>query len=249
MLTLSEELYLALHFDEKEASIVPLDPSTSHLVTAGGLVAELFLAGRLRLDETQLIVTGITPAGDALLDEALRRLHLGISFQTNDAEWFNAVAHKLPFGAQMLARLIKKGVIRPLEKRKWFGLSTTTTYPLQDSSITQRWQQLQMDVMVNGRQPAVRDAVLLFMSQAWGIPLPASLSRQEEKTAEKRWQALFGDYWGAYVDQPTEPIPSLDPTVRTAIGHMTVSWATVQASFVAQDIAEYTATMSTFTEG
>lgn len=243
MLTLSEELYLALHFNDKEASIVPLDPSTSHLVTAGGLTAELFLANRLRLDETQLVVTNTAPTDDDLLNEALRRLQPGISFPANDGEWFNAIAQKLPFASQLLARLIKKGVLRPYQKRAWFGLPTTTTYPLQDNSVTQRWQQLSMDVLVNGRQPTVREAVLLFMSRAWGIPLPASLSRPEQKTAEQRWQALFGDYWGAYpVAKEGEPIPGLDPTARAAIGHMTVSWATVQASFVAQDMAEHLTT-------
>jgi hypothetical protein len=245
MLTLSEELYLALQFDDKEACLAPLDPNTAHLIVAGGVAAELFLAGRLRLDENQVTAVDTTPTGDDLLDHALSRLQPNAPFQSSDGEWFNAVAQKLLFADQMLSRLLAKGIIQPLEKRKWFGLSRAVVYPLQDASIPQRWQQLQMDVLVNGRQPTASDAVLLFMTTAWGTPLPASLSRQEQKTADARWQALFGDYWGAYpVEEAGAPIPGLDPAARQAIGHMTVSWATLQAFFVAQEITAQAETIS-----
>jgi len=248
MLTLSEELYCALHFDAKEASIVPLEPGTSQLIVAGGLAAGLFLAGRLRLGEDRVTAVDSTPTGDDLLDQALNNLRPGVPFQSSDGEWFTAIAQRLPFASQMLARLLKKGVIRPLVKRKWFGLSSTTNYLLQDSTISQRWQQLQMDVMVNGRQPAAADAILLFMSTAWGTSLPATLSRQEQKAADKRWQALFGDYWGAYpVEEAAAPIPGLDPEARQAIGHMTVSWATLQAVLVVQEITERAETIATIT--
>ena len=236
MLTLSEELYLALHFDENEGTIVPLDPSTSHLITAGGLVTELLLAGCLRLEANQLIVVDATPTGDNLFDETLRRLQPAISFPADDAEWFNAIAQKTAPGDLMLTRLLEKGAIRPLQKSKWFGLSNTTVYPLQDESISQRWHQLQMEVLVNGTPPKVKDALLLFMVRAWGAELPAALSRKEQKTADERWSALFGDYLGAYpVGEASEPIPGLDPATALAIGQLTISWATVQAGFVYAD--------------
>lgn len=241
MLTISEELYCVLQFDDKENCLVPLDPSTTNLIVAGGLTAELFLADRLKLDETQLTAVDTTPTSDDLLDQALSRLQAGIQFKRNDGEWFNAVAQKLPFADQIQARLLKKGVIRPLQKRKWFGLSQSIVYPL-ETSVLQRWQQLQMEVMGNGRQPTSSEATLLFMSQAWGIPLPNTFSRQEQKTADKRWQTLFGDYWGAYpIEETSEAIPGLDPAARQALGHMTVSWATLQAIFVAQEISEQAA--------
>ncbi len=249
MLTLSEELYLALQFDDKEACLAPSDPNTAHLIVAGGVAAELFLAGRLRLDENQVTAVDTTPTGDNLLDQALSRLQPNVAFQSGDGEWFNTVAQKLLFANQMLARLLEKGVIQPLEKRKWFGLSHSVVYPL-DTSIPQRWQQVQMDVLVNGRQPTASDAALLFMTTAWGTPLPASFSRREQKAADTRWQALFGDYWGAYpVEEASEPIPGLDPAARQAIGHMTVSWATLQAIFVAQEVTSQAETISTFTGG
>ena len=238
MLSLSEELFLALHFDEKEGTIVPLDPSTSHLITAGGLTTELLLAGCLRLDEDQLVVVNAEPTGDDLFDESLRRLQPAVSFQSDDAEWFNAVAQKVALGDLMLVRLLEKGVIRPLQKSKWFGLSNTTVYPLQDDSITQRWHQVQLDVLVNGAPPKVNDALLLFMTRAWGGQLPANLSRKEWKTAESRWSALFGDYLGAYpVGETSKTIPGLEPATALAIGQLTISWATVQAGFVYSEIA------------
>jgi hypothetical protein len=230
MLTLSEELYLALHFNEKEKSIVSLEPSTSQLATAGGLTTELLLAGHLRLDENQLVVLDASATGDNLLDEALHCLQPSVRFNANDGEWFSDVAQKLPLGQAMLARLLEKGVIRPLQKSKWFGLSQTTTYPLQNEQITARWHQLQVEVLLNGGQPTVRDAVLLFMTRAWGTSLPATLSRQEWKTAENRWEKLFGDYWGMLPGgEASEPIPGLDTAVRQAIGHLTVAWAAADA--------------------
>ncbi len=236
MLTLCEELYCALHFNADDNCLVPLDPNTANLIVAGGLTAELFLAGRLQLGEDRITAVDTTPTGDKLLDESLKCLHPAVHFSANDGEWFDAVAQKLPFAQQIQVRLLNKGVIQPLQKRKWFGLSRSTVYPLQDTAVLQRWQQLQMDVLVNGAQSTVSDAALLFMSSVWGTPLPNTFSRQEQKTADKRWQALFGDYWGAYsVEKATAPIPGLDSATREAIGQMTVSWATLQASFVAQE--------------
>mgnify|MGYP002713013094 CR=1 FL=1 len=236
MLSLCEELYCALHFNADDNCLVPLDLNTTNLIVAGGLTAELFLAGRLRLGADQITAVGTTSTGDNLLDESLNRLQPVVHFSANDGEWFHAVAQKLSFAQQMQARLLTKEVIRPLQKRKWFGLSRSTVYPLQDTAVLQRWQQLQMDVLVNGAQPTISDAVLLFMTNAWGTPLPNTFSRQEQKTADKRWQALFGDYWGAYpVEKATDPIPGLDSAAREAIGQMTISWATLQASFVAQE--------------
>ncbi|MCA9919916.1 MAG: GPP34 family phosphoprotein [Anaerolineales bacterium] len=239
MLTLSEELYLALHYSEKEVAVVPLADSTAHLVTAGGLIAELLLAGRLRLDDTSLTVVDTSSTEDELLNEALYRLQPTTTFAADNAEWFDAIAQQLPLGGLMFARLEEKGVIRPLQKRKMFGLSSSTIYPLQDPSVLPRWQSLQMDVLVNGRTPTVPEAVLLFMCQVWGFPLPAELSRKDRKTAENRWERLFGDYWGIYPNNPTDPIPNLDSVTRTALGNMTVSWATTQAIFVAEDVRQH----------
>lgn len=239
MLTLSEELYLALHYSEKEGGIVPLEDSTAHLIVAGGVTAELFLLGRVQLNESELVVTDGSPTGDDLLSEALYRLHPAVSFEADSAEWFYPIAEKLLLGRHMLARLEEKDVLRSVKKQKWFGLSSSTVYKLQDSAVPQRWHDLQMEVLVNGRAPSIHEAVLLFMTEAWGYPLPAALSRSERKAANKRWQALFGDYWGIYPDEPTEPIPNLHPAVRDALGNMIVSWATIQANFVAEDVSSY----------
>ena len=230
MLTLSEELYLALHFNKKEGVINTPVPKISQLITAGGLVVELLLAGRLRLEKNELVVVDTSLTGEKLLDETLYRLQPSVRFNPNDGEWFNAIAKKAELSQHLLARLIEKGVIRPLQKRKWFGLSQTTVYPLQDKRIVPRWQQLQEEVLLNGGQPSVHDAILLFMTYAWNTPLPADLSRREQKVVNASWERIFGDYWGAYpVVKAGEPILGLDPIVRNAIGQLTVSWATVKA--------------------
>lgn len=230
MLTLSEELYLALHFNKKEGVIDSPAPKISQLITAGGLVVELLLADRLQLDKNELVVVDTSLTGEELLDETLYRLQPSVRFNPNDGEWFNVVAQKAELSQLLLTRLVEKGVIRPLQQRKWFGLSRKTTYPLQDGHILARWQQLQEDVLLNGEQPSVHDAILLFMTYAWNTPLPADLPSQKQKTVKANWERLFGDYWGAYpMVKAGEPIPDLNPIVRSAIGQLTVSWATVKA--------------------
>ena len=237
MLTLSEELYLALHFNKKKATLDLLPENMSQLIAAGGMVVELLLAGRLRLDETRLAVVDTSLTGDELLDETLTCLQAGVSLNPDDPEWFSAIASKTVLSKHLLARLIEKDVIRPFQERKWFGLSQVTVYPLQDRNILERWQWLQRDILLNNKQPTAHDAILLFMTTACDEPLPNEFSRREQKAADARWRKLFGDFWGAYpVQAASEPVPGINPSVRKAIGELIVSWGTVKSTY---DVSRY----------
>ena len=74
------------------------------------------------------------------------------------------------------------------------------------------------------------------MAYCWGAGRPWELSRQENKQYDKRWDALFGDYWGWYDrSDPAEPIPGIDADLRYAIADLSISWATIHAMDIMED--------------
>jgi hypothetical protein len=76
------------------------------------------------------------------------------------------------------------------------------------------------------------------MVSAWGGNKLGKLSGAEKKAYQNRWDALFGDYWGAYpADHDMEPIEGLDPSARKAIGNVAKSWVSAQASYAAADLS------------
>jgi hypothetical protein len=239
MLSFKEELFLLLHYDSKKGAVVELHPDTSELIAAGGILVELLLTGRLRLDEQSLVVTGAGATGDEILDEALTRLAPAQPIASDDLEWVAPIAQELPFGRRLFDRLLDNGVLRREEKPARFGLSRAVIYS-PDPDVAQQLVERELNVMVRGAEPNPHTAALLFLSSTWGRDFPAKLSGKEKRTYRKRWDALFGDYWGQYpADHEMEPVKGLDPAIRKAIGAVAVSWATVQTSYVAADVSEW----------
>jgi hypothetical protein len=238
MLTFKEELFILLHYSSKKEALVELNPSTSELIAFGGILVELMLAGRVRLDENQLVVTDTSTLGDAILDEALTRLAPSQPIKLTEIDWIVSIATKLPMGHQVFAGLLDKGILRREEERTMFGLSRSTIYPLA-AGVIQQLTERQLNVMVHNAKPDPHTAALLFMVSVWGgSGMLGKLTGKEKKVYQKRWDDLFSDYWGEYpVDHEMEPIEGLDPAVRKAIGSVAVSWVSAQASYVADDFS------------
>jgi len=70
---IAEELLLVTHLDTKGKLYKSADELLD-LTVGGGILAELFLAGRLRIQAGRLVVVDSSSAGDPLLDEALTGL-------------------------------------------------------------------------------------------------------------------------------------------------------------------------------
>ncbi len=237
MLTLKEELFILLHYNSKKETLVDLSPSTSELIAFGGILVELMLAGRVRMDENNLVVMDTSPTGDNILDEALTRLSPTQPVKLTEIDWILPIVKKLPIGHQLVARLFDKGILSRKEERTMFGLSRSTIYPLA-SGIMQQLIERERHVMLNNAKPDLHTAALLFMASVWGSNSLGKLSGKEKKAYQKRWDVLFGDYWGEYpVDHQMEPIEGLDPATRKAIGSIAVSWVSAQASYVAADFS------------
>jgi hypothetical protein len=237
MLTLKEDLFILLHYSSKKEALVDLAPSTSELVAVGGILVELLLAGRVRMDENNLIVMDTSLLDDTILDEALTRLAPTQSINLTEIDWILSIAEKLPIGHQLFAGLLDKGILSREEERTLFGLSRSTIYPVA-SGIIQQLIERERQVMVDNAKPDPHTAALLFMASVWGRGGLGKLAGKEKKAYQKRWDALFSDYWGEYpVDYEMEPIEGLDPATRKAIGRVAVSWASAQASYVAADFS------------
>jgi hypothetical protein len=231
MLPFTEHLYIRLHYSPKEQAVVQLDPGSTELAVAGGLFVELLLDGRIRLTDSQIIITDPRPTQDELLDEALARLAAVPTYDQENPEWFAVVANHLPFGSRLIDRLLQKGILHQVEKRGFMGLSKTVLYPFREPALAQMLFETERAVMIHGSKPDPRTAALIFMAYTWPCERPWELSRQESKAYDNRGEALFGDYWGYYgTGKSAEPIGGLAPDIREAIGNVTVSWATIQAA-------------------
>lgn len=238
MTTLADEIFVLLHHSEEQGCLVDLAPDISEMIAVGGILVELVLAGRVRLEPTSVVVLDDCPSGDAVLDEVLGRLTPSVSVDTADPEWIGEVVEQLPVGHLVLARLIESGIVTRQESRRRFGLSRYVTYPVADDVLTSLADS-ERRVMLADEMPDPDAAARLFLCFASGKgSLLGSLDRSDRKRYQRRADALFGDYWGQ-LDEPAADIEGLDPAARSAIGEIAVSWGTTQAARVQGDVARW----------
>ena len=234
MLTLKEELFIWLHYSSKEEALAKLHPSTSELIGVGGILAELVLAGRVRMEEDHLVVADTSSVGDAILDDALQMLPTQPINLTN-VDWVKHIGRKIPLGHRVLDNLVEKGILSREEKSAMFGLSRSIIFPVK-AGVMDQLMEREQKVMVHGAKPDPHTAALLFMAGVWNNTSLSKLSGQDKKAHQKRWDALFSDYWGEYpVDYEMEAIEGLDPVARKTIGSIAVAWVSAQAGYVAAD--------------
>jgi hypothetical protein len=239
MFPFSEQLYLRLHYNPVENALTALTRSGSDLAAAGSLVANLMLDRRILLRTDRLEILDPRPTQDALLDEALARLASIGRIDPNDPEWFRHFAEVLPLGTKLFQQLSDKGIFYRQEKKGFLGLSKTVTFPFRDPGLPTTLFENERAIMLHSAKPDPQTATQIFMAYCWGTDRPWKLSRQEEKQYEKRWNALFGDYWGWYDrSDPAEPIAGLDPDLRHALANLTISWATLHTSYY-QEAADW----------
>jgi hypothetical protein len=226
MLNLAEELLLLCQLDGKGK----LYSGSLDLAVDGGILAELLLAGRLRLDEGSLAVVDGSATGNQYLDEALVILAPGNTWKPEDPEWLAPIIYEISFSDKLVSGLIFKGILRREEKRT-LGILRGIKYVQQDPSIRQRLVNQERQIMIEGEAPDARSATRIYLTSILGEADPVKLSRKEKKAYQNRWEALFGDHWGQYpADQLITPIAGLDPTARASIGYLAVALGTLHSS-------------------
>lgn len=228
MLTFTEHLYIRFYYSPEEAALVNMTPFATGLLTAAGLLANLILYNRVRLEPDRLLILDPNTTQDDLLDEALARLASIGSIDHNDPEWFGRIADALPLGAKLENQITQKGLIYRQEKKGLFGLSKTITYPFHDPAVPLNLFETERAVMLHGARPDPKTAALIFMATSVGAPRPWKLSQKEHRKYDDRYTALYGTYWGWYdKNEPVEPIDGLTADTRHALADLTISWATI----------------------
>jgi len=207
-------------------------------IVSGGLLAELFLMGRLHLSEDSLAVVDSAPTGESFLDMTLDQLGSDINFEKDDPEWMAIVMGQMAFSGQIFDRLLAQGYLRAEEQRK-FGIFSTTKYYLQDRAVLDDYRNRERQIMIAGQIPDARSATLLFMAGILGDAGRPKFSRKDRKLYDRRWEALFGDYWGWMTTDNPAPITGLDQATRKAIGAMIISLGTIQAAGYSVDYTSY----------
>ena len=94
--------------------------------------------------------------------------------------------------------------------------------------------------MLHGAKPDPKTAAQIFMAYCWSAARPWDLSRKENKAYDNRWDALFGDYWGWYErDTALEPIEGISADLAYNIADLSISWATVNTTYIMDDVNRY----------
>lgn len=137
-------------------------------VVAGAVLTELLLLSRVRVTGPgesvragRVVVQDTTPVGDAVLDEALRRVAGGTPKAAH-----TLLAHLRPGLLEALrARLVERGVLR-VEEGRVLGLFPRTSWPAEDSTHEAQLRERLREVLALDRQPTEREAGVVALLHA-----------------------------------------------------------------------------------
>jgi Golgi phosphoprotein 3 len=191
MLNLTEELFLiALH---QEKGQIPNSISISFRFCLGGaLLADLLLAGRVRLEEKdRLALVSAEPTGDDLLDEALVTMSVA-QHSRKIFHWVNVFSSRpKKFQERLTDRLVEKGILQKEEKMLLWVIPYAE-YPQQDASAKYWIKKRLRAVVLAGEKPSQREAALLSLLCAADL-LDHVFTRDELKQARKKVNSLVQD--------------------------------------------------------
>ncbi|MFI2609698.1 GPP34 family phosphoprotein [Kitasatospora sp. NPDC018619] len=159
--TLAEELMLLSLDDE---SGVAKDAPTAAWAAAGGILAELVLAGRVTVEDGQLTVTDRTPTGDPLVDGRLARLDAWAAGRrpgrAKAADWLTT--DRTTAVADTVARLCERGLVVE-ERRRAFGIFPVRRYPEADGTVERELRGRLAAAVLDGAEPDLRTAALVAL--------------------------------------------------------------------------------------
>ncbi len=177
-LTLPEELLL-LMLDDSSGRLIESAMPASDYALAGGLLAELALAGRIDSDPQRLYVTNPSPTGDAMLDAALAKLRDGTAPMTTRG-WIELLAEDADTLRETLfARLVKAGVLRQVDSR-FLWVFADRRYPPVSGREEREVKARLLGVLFNDDIPEPRDSLLIGLARAANL---FSLILAEEELA------------------------------------------------------------------
>jgi golgi phosphoprotein 3 len=126
-LTLADEI-VVLALDDNTGAISPACAGVANIAIAGGILMELALLGRIDTDLTSLFIVDSKPAGDELLDQALRKIAAEPQ-KRSSAWWIDRLGlHGGDLAGKVLARLVEAGILRA-EDRQFLWVFSRRAYP------------------------------------------------------------------------------------------------------------------------
>lgn len=187
-LTLAEELALLAYDDESGKQVggmfVPYG-------LGGALLAELALLRRIELTDKSVAVTDPSPTGDALLDDALRRIadHPG----RRPARWVDALRKGLE--RAVLDRLVASGYLRREEGRALLVVPVTR-YPAGAGTAERDARRRLSEAVRPGSTPDQRTVALALLAHACRMDAQA-FPGVDKKTLRRRLDELAAGDWAA----------------------------------------------------
>ena len=182
-LTMPEELLL-LMLDDASGRLVDRVMPAGDYALAGGVLAELALAGRIDTDPQRLYVTNGAPTGDAVLDAVLEKLR-GTGQPMDTRGWIDTLALEASSLRQALfARLVAAGVLRQ-EDSRFLWMFAERRYPQVSGREEREVKARLLGVLFNDEIPDTRDVLLLGLARAANL-FAAILSEPELERALPR---------------------------------------------------------------
>jgi Golgi phosphoprotein 3 len=182
-LTLADEIVVLMLRDDT-GEIKPARADCVHIASAGGILMELSLLGRIDTDLSSLFIIDRNPVGDELLDSVLREI-AAEPMKRPSAWWIERyVLLKGDVSRTVLGRLVEAGILR-VEDRQFLWVFSRRAYPQNSGREEREAKARLMSVIFDDALPTPRDSLLLSLAEATGV-LEDMLSPEEMRKASKR---------------------------------------------------------------
>lgn len=184
MLQLAEQLFL-LALNEGKGNV-----SSSALLRyglAGGLLADLALAGRISFADGRVSVHDTEPTGDPALDAVLHALDEA-GRERKLTYWLKELASR-PFRDLPANRLVERGILRK-EKKCFLWAASIETPPEEGAPIRYQIKRDLRAVVLAGQPPEPQQIVLLSLIRSCWM-LNRVFTKDERKAATRRIRELI----------------------------------------------------------
>ncbi len=186
-LTVAEEIFL-LALDKNHGAIRKLPDYSLDYALASALLMELELCDRIDVDLKMLKVASTAPTGEPLLDETLLELRQ-IKEPKTISFWLERLtAQKDEFQRQVLAQLIRKGILKQ-ENRRILWVFEIHRYPLMDDREVKEVRTRLRELILSDDIPDARDVVLISLGSACRL-LDSLFTAEEKERANSRISSL-----------------------------------------------------------
>jgi golgi phosphoprotein 3 len=204
-LTLAEELLLVALDDAKGIDTANWGGGVEAGL-AGALLLELAAAGCVTTDGDRLVAAdGGDAPSDPLAAEALAAIRADEK-PRRAKDWVNRLPKALkPLRARVADGLVARGVLEQ-ERRRRLGLFESTRYPERDPGPERRLREALTEVLVTGRDPSQREAMLISLLKAYDL-VKRVVPREHRRGANRRAKEIAkGDAIGGAVGRAVSDI-------------------------------------------